>query len=264
MKKTIILNTLLCVILISILSSCSIQKRRYSAGFHVEWHGDNNLPKQKQLEKKLLTEQNTVEQATNSESTLTCAVDDLKEIAPKPEVVAIKEKKASKRLQNVEAINQPLVSETEKFIAASDSLGRTLPPVEKHAGAKSSIRLMLTAYGLTALAFLAIILMFALVFSGTLILGLIAILLIYALLIIGFILAMIASVKAMFSLWEMNRTPIRFTNRWHANLAIVLGVLYLWFLFVIPLIIFFIKVQVTKSKEKTTGSPAQPSFDSHD
>lgn len=266
MKKTIAFNALLCAFIISIFSSCSIQKRRYSGGFHVEWHGDKNHQKDKPVEQNWREDQVSIEEEKNRElQFIDNEIDVLQEAKPQSEKSVILEKKNFKKLKYAESINQPMNIQPEKFIAAADSLGKVQPPAEQHQRAKSSIRLMLTAYGLIVFAIIALFAFVALAFSGFVTISAILFtLFLYTVIFLSIILAIVASVKAMFSLWEMNRTPIRYTNRWHAILAIVLGVIYLWLLFLLPLIIFFIKVQVTKNREKTMPGPAQPSFDSHE
>lgn len=135
---------------------------------------------------------------------------------------------------------------------------QTTPKV--HVGARSSLHTMLLSYLLTMISIGLIIFIGSFFYLSA---GLITTLIFAILAIIAsFILIIIASVKAMYSIWEMGRTPEIFINRWQAILTIILGLLYLTLFFVIPLFIFMIKVNITKSREKSAGGPTH--FDSQE
>lgn len=258
--------TLLCLVLILTIQSCSIQKRRYSGGFHVEWHNEKKI--QHDLETPNVTTDSRLkfEEVRISESDSISSK--VKKNSSSMEKSEILEQNTLAKQKSKKALTNANKSAHETKSISPDVSNINGPPQvnttpKKHEGAQSSLKLILWSY------LLIFIYIFILILSVAFLLDemLIAILIVFGgivVLMLSFLLAIIASAKAMFALWEMKRTPDIYLNKWQAVLTIVLGLLFLWLLYIIPLIVFMIKVQIAKNKERMEAPSKQPSFDSHD
>ncbi|MBX7050872.1 MAG: hypothetical protein K1X54_02440 [Flavobacteriales bacterium] len=261
MKNPFFQKALLCLSILLILQSCSIQKRRYTGGFHVEWH--NNKP----------LESDDDSQSTNQKSENARMVSEAEDSISNPVVVhesnilpsvSDKEEKQSNKHKTIRHEHKKFRHHQDQHrnvnIDTRENLQNDQTTPQVHVGASSSLRIMLLSYLLTmiSIGLIFFVAYFFYLSSGLIITSMFGIIAIIA----SIILAIIASVKAMYSIWEMGRTPEIFINRWQAILTIILGLLYLTLFFVIPLFIFMIKVNVTKSREKSAGGPTH--FDSQE
>ncbi|MBL0315255.1 MAG: hypothetical protein IPP69_05535 [Flavobacteriales bacterium] len=266
MKISNYTNTFLCLALILIIQSCSIQKRRYSGGFHIEWHNEKKIQNEIETpnvktEARLkfvdvrLTEEDSISSQVKKHSSLMEKSDKLEQNTPAKQ-------KRKKVLSDANKLGHDTKSTTQDKNSSYSTPQVTVTP-KRHEGAQSSLKMILWSYLLIFIYIIILILSVAFLLDGMLI----AILFVFGgivVLILSFLLAIIASAKAMFALWEMKRTPEIYLNKWQAVLTIVLGLLFLWLLYIIPLIVFMFKVQIAKNKERLEAPSKQPSFDSHD
>lgn len=263
MKNPFCPKALLCILILLLSQSCSIQKRRYTGGFHIEWHNEKNIHDVAE-DKAIQPSNDPIHEPRSSSDNLKVVSehnhDSLSQTAP---VLCAR---SQEKVQNKKHQKWPLKIDktraTPSLLSESTINQESIQIPKEHEGARSSLRMMLLSYllGIITIALFIYIALFFYVHIG----GYIALILGFLAFVFSFILAMIASVKAMYSVWDIGRSPEFYTNKWQAILAIILGVFYLSFLYLIPLFIFMIKVNVTKSKEKSAGNPPQSKFDSHD